>query len=117
MNIIIIILGLIFFLLRNNYYFQSYFKIHLTNFTFTPNKEFKELGTNIQKQTPTGYVSAILNPNFASNTQIIFYAKRNIIQFYTYQEAVEYAKKNQVKIKVFEINSFWKIIKTYEVLP
>ncbi len=116
-NVTIIIFGLIFFLLRNNHDFQWYFKIHFANISFTPSNEFQELGFNIQKQTPPNYVSAILNPDFASNPQLIFYAKRNIIQFYNYQEAVEYANKNQVKIKVFEINSFWKIINTYEVIP
>ncbi|GIV42988.1 MAG: hypothetical protein KatS3mg035_0111 [Bacteroidia bacterium] len=116
-NVIIIILGVLFFLLRNHYGFQNYFKDYFANFRFAPTNEFQTIGYKIQKSTPRDYIAGLLFPIFIINPQIMLYAKRNVRQFYSYQEAVEYAQKNQVKIKLYEINSFWQVIKVYEVLP
>lgn len=116
-NLTIIGLGLIFFLLRNNHEFQWYFKIHFTNYNFTPTHEFQTLGNYIHVHTPPNYIPAILYPEFFSNPQITFYAKKNILQFFSPEEAQMYVQKHQVKLKIYKIDSSWKVVDMYDIEP
>ncbi len=116
-NFTIILMGLVFFLFRNNHTFQNYFKYHMFAFQHTPFDEFEKLGKVIQKDTPKGFVAGVICPRFLTNPQTIFYAKKNIIQFFSTEEAKQYVQQHEVKLKVYEINDIFTIEKSYELLP
>jgi len=117
MNIIILVMGIVFYFLRSNTDFQQYFKVHFANFQFTPTNEFEILGNYVKKITPKGYTACILTPELHLNPQIMYYSKKNIVVAFTPEEVVHYAKNKKVKLKVYKINEYWKVIEEYEVLP
>jgi hypothetical protein len=47
----------------------------------------------------------------------MYYSKKNIVVAFTPEEVVHYAKNKKVKLKVYKINEYWKVIEEYEVLP